>query len=91
MTKKENHGVMEHIEAAIEQHIVEELLEEDETIDRETRLIQEGILDSIALLRLVAFLEQTFDIRVPENDLVPERFQTIQSIAGYVETLVDSK
>jgi len=42
------------------------------------------VLDSLRLIDFVASLEGRFGIRVDEYDLLPENFETIRAIAGYV-------
>ena len=48
-------------------------------------LIEAGIIDSTGVLELVGFLEETFGIRIGDNDLVPENLDTIDNIVSYVE------
>jgi len=43
-----------------------------------------GPLDSLGVLRLVAFIEEKFHVRVEDEDLVPENFQTVRRIAEYI-------
>ena len=56
-------------------------------IDEEARLIDSGILDSIALLRLVTFVEERAGVRVPDEEVLPDNFQTIGSIEAMVDRL----
>lgn len=42
-------------------------------------------LDSVAMIELIPALEVEFRIRVLDEEITPERFQSIDSIAGYVE------
>jgi acyl carrier protein len=48
-------------------------------------LLQSGIIDSMGILDLVGHLETTFDISVDDDDLVPENFDSIVTIAAFVE------
>jgi acyl carrier protein len=48
-------------------------------------LLQSGIIDSMGILDLVGHLETTFDISVADDDLVPENFDSIETIAEFVE------
>lgn len=48
-------------------------------------LLQSGIIDSMGILDLVEHLETTFDISVADDDLVPENFDSIETIAAFVE------
>lgn len=50
----------------------------------DTLLLDEKILDSVGMLELVFFVEETFSIEVPEEDIVPDNFDTINKLAAYV-------
>jgi acyl carrier protein len=47
-------------------------------------LFESGLLDSFSLADLVAELEKEFAIRVPDADLVPRKFDSIDRIEAYV-------
>jgi len=47
-------------------------------------LIEEGIIDSTGVLELVGFLEETFEIRIGDQDLIPENLDSIDNIIRYV-------
>ncbi len=49
------------------------------------KLLEGGILDSLGVLDLVSFVEQEFSIRVCDEELVPENFQTIDQLAAFVQ------
>jgi acyl carrier protein len=44
-----------------------------------------GVIDSTGVLELVTFLEETYDIKVRDEDLVPENLDSIRRISVYVE------
>lgn len=50
-------------------------------------LLQDGIIDSLGLQKLLVFLEEEFAIRIGEDDLVPENFESIAAIAKLVDKL----
>lgn len=54
-----------------------------ELVDDES-LLDAGVLDSAAMMDLIAFLEGRFKIRIDEDDMVPENFDTVTSIVRYV-------
>ncbi len=56
--------------------------------DPEESLFDSGYLDSFALTDMVADLEREFDIKIPDSDLNPRRFDSIERIENYVETRV---
>jgi len=47
-------------------------------------LIDSGVLDSLALVRLISFLEERFGVTVRDDEVIPENFQTIQAIEAYI-------
>ena len=48
-------------------------------------LLGSGLLDSMAVMRLVGFLEDTFNIKIPPEDIVIENFMDVKAITNYVE------
>lgn len=59
-------------------------------VDAHTSLLETGVIDSIAIFRLFAYLEETFNIRVPDEDLREENFATIEKIEQYVKARMAS-
>lgn len=47
-------------------------------------LLENGIIDSVKMLELIAFLEEKYRIKVDDDDLYPENFDTLDSIQNYV-------
>ncbi|HCX28974.1 MAG TPA: acyl carrier protein [Blastocatellia bacterium] len=43
-------------------------------------------LDSLALIRLVAFLESDFGIRVEDEELIPENFETLRRLGALLQS-----
>jgi acyl carrier protein len=69
----------------IESFIVRELREGDATpLARHESLLEAGILDSLGLFQLIAFLEESFGVTIAPEDLLAENFQSVDRI----ETLV---
>ncbi len=54
--------------------------------DEEDSLFDSGLLDSFALPDLVSGLESEFDIKIPDSDLNPRKFQSVARITEYVES-----
>jgi acyl carrier protein len=48
-------------------------------------LLESGIVDSLGILDLVAFVEKEFGFQVSDDELVPENFQTIECLATFVQ------
>lgn len=47
-------------------------------------LFDTGTIDSAGLIHLIGYIEDSFGIVIPDEDLIPEKFATIASIAEYV-------
>jgi acyl carrier protein len=50
----------------------------------DTDLIQTGILDSLALVELLTYIEEEFEAEIPLEDIGIEDFHSIAKIAEYV-------
>jgi len=50
----------------------------------DTDLVGTGLLDSLALVELLAHLEETFGVSISTDDLELENFRSISSIAVFV-------
>jgi acyl carrier protein len=78
-------------EAAISESILEfirrELLRPGDTIDVHDDLLSGELLDSLGVLRLSTFVEQSFQIRVDPADFVVENFQNVEVLAQFVQRL----
>ena len=61
----------------------------DLDFEKEEKLIDDGILDSFDIITIVGEINDTFDINVNVNDLLPENFNSAKAIwaliQGYTE------
>jgi 2-hydroxymuconate-semialdehyde hydrolase len=53
-------------------------------LDEELDLLSAGVIDSLGILRMVAFMEERFGVKVPDEDVVFENFQNIRVMAEYI-------
>ena len=54
-------------------------------LDWDEDLLDSGIVDSLSIVQLVGFIENTFCIKVKASEIVPENFCSIAAIARFVE------
>lgn len=54
-------------------------------LDENEDLLVAGILDSLSMLNLVAFIEENFDIQVADEDVVYDNFKSINSLDEYLQ------
>lgn len=54
-------------------------------IQMDDDLLSAGIIDSLGVLQLVAFIEDQFKIQMPDEDVVLENFQSVNALTSYLE------
>lgn len=66
--------------------IVENFLFGDgEALKEDTSFLEDGIIDSTGILELVFFLEETYGMKIEDDELVPENMDSLQNIARFLE------
>jgi acyl carrier protein len=53
-------------------------------LDENEDLLGAGILDSLSILKLVAFVEERFGIQVPDEDVVFDNFKSVSALEEYL-------
>lgn len=72
-------------QSLVESFIIDELPLGNRTlIGPDESLISSQNLDSLALLRLILFLEEQFGITIEDGELIPDNFQTINYIKSFI-------
>ncbi len=51
------------------------------------RLIDDGLLDSLDIVNIVAELDSEFDIEIPVEEITPENFNSVSAINRLVDRL----
>lgn len=70
------------LESRLLRYVNEHLLPEGaELVDPTTPLFAGGRINSLRLLNLLAFVERTLDIEIPEEEIVMDRFHSVRRIA----------
>ena len=74
------------IKDAVKAYILKEFLPDEapENLSYTTALVSTGILDSLATLDLVTFLEETYGIKVAAHEVGVDHMNTIDEIASFV-------
>lgn len=65
--------------------IIQDVSKKPDVPGDDESLFDSGLLDSFALTDMVAALEEKFGIKIPDSDLNPRKFDTIEKIEAYVE------
>ena len=78
------------IEDQITEYVRTELADDSSLdLDPDLELLMSGIVDSMGAMRLVAFIEKTWEVRIPPQDVTVENFGTIRDISDYVRSRAD--
>ena len=59
-------------------------------IGYEDSLLESGIIDSLGVLEIVNYIVENHEIEIDEDDLIPENFSSVQSIADFIKKKGDN-
>jgi len=62
-----------------------------QSLDPDEDLLEQRIIDSLGILKLVSYIEKAHGIKVLDQDIVPENFQSINSMVKFVEEKMRNK
>ena len=70
-------------------YVTKEYLEDDsEPLTYDSPLISGGIVDSFSMVSLKRFLENKYQIAIPDDEATPEAFDSVNKIVSLVERFV---
>ena len=76
----------------VREFIVEEILFGDgERLIDDVSFYKTGMIDSTAILEIIGFIENTFNIDINDDELIPENFDSVKSIAQFIESKLFNK
>ena len=74
----------------VREFVIEELLYGDgDRLTDETSFYETGLIDSTGILEIISFLEETFNITIEDEELIPENLETIQKIDRYLKRKIN--
>ena len=76
---------IEEIKKDVFQFVYDNAFTSRENITDDVLIFKNGFLDSMGLLILITYLEDTFKIQTTDADLVEENFESINAITAFVE------
>ncbi len=80
------------IENKIRQFIVNSLYyTEDKYIADEVSFLETGVVDSMGVMELVAFVQSEFGVEVAQEEVVVENFDSIRKLADFVRSKLGLK
>jgi len=77
---------------AVKEFIIENFLfGDEEQIELETDFFEKGIIDSTGVIELVSFMEETFEISIDDEELIPENLSSLKNIKVFMEKKLNQK
>ena len=75
-----------NIESQIRDYIAKNLLFSSNGFQYsdDTSFLEEGIVDSQGVMELVLFVEDAFHISVEDTEIIPDNFDSVSKLAGYI-------
>jgi acyl carrier protein len=73
------------IQDAIHEYLLTEFGADRDAFAPDENLLAQGVIDSMGIVRLVAFLEERFAIETGDDDMVPENFESLAALRAFVE------
>jgi acyl carrier protein len=61
------------------------LLGREEGLSNDDSFLERGIIDSTGILELVSYLEETYEIEITEDELIPDNLDSINRIGTYLD------
>ena len=73
-------------EPTIKNFIIENFLFGDgKNLKNDTSFLESGIIDSTGILELITFLEDTYEIKVEDDELIPENLDSLNRVVHFLE------
>ena len=73
------------IKGDIKNYILEASLSDVKNVEDDDLIFENGLLDSMGLLFLIEFLDESFNVKVSDDELNPKNFESINNIASFVK------
>lgn len=55
-------------------------------LSNDESLLGSGLVDSAGIFELVGFIERTFNLAIDDTDIVPENFETLNSLSAFIRS-----
>jgi acyl carrier protein len=75
---------MENMKEIVKDYVIKEYVEDDTEVTYDTPLISGGIVDSFSMVSLKRFLENKYNISIPDDKATPAAFDSVNKICDLV-------
>ena len=75
-------------ESKLRNFILENYLFTDDqsVLNNDDSFLDKGIIDSTGILELIFFMEEEFDVKVEDEEMLPENLDSISSVIKFIES-----
>ena len=76
------------IEAELKHFIVQNFLygQDDNSLTEHDSFLEKGIIDSTGVLELVSFVEEKFNVKVKDEEMIPENLDSINNLVKFIKS-----
>jgi acyl carrier protein len=64
------------------------LLDPEEALNEDTPFLETGILDSGGVLELISFIEETFNIVISDDEMIPDNLTSLEKLTKFIQSKV---
>lgn len=75
-------------EATIKNYILENIIFTDDqsALQSSDSFLDRGVLDSTGILEIIYFLEVEFEIKIEDEEMIPENLDSVNNIVAFIES-----
>lgn len=78
-----------NIEEVVKKFILKTSYLTEDKITNDTLIFAEGIMDSMGFLAIIDFLEETFSVKISEEELLESNFESINAINNFIKNKME--
>lgn len=72
------------IQEKIKQFIIETSYTNEDSVNNDTLIFAQGIMDSMGFISIIGFIEETFSVVANDDELIESNFESINAIADFI-------
>ena len=74
-------------QSVISQFIVDEFIQDirEDQLEPDFDLIVNGVIDSLGLLKVIAWIEERFQLSIEVTEMTPENFASVNAICAFID------
>ena len=88
----DNKNNIDEIRSRIKEFIIDNFLfgSTDEPFSNEDSFLEKGIIDSTGILELIEFIEENYEIKVEDDEMIPENLDSLQKVSLFIQKKIGS-